>query len=113
MDYNMGYTGVALDAYQMGYNEMYGLDPVDFRYDMDGYTSGARYTNIILPELRAMAGYEDSGAGTWQQLTGEAQETAPYVLDELVGAFMDGMYQANVDNENRIRVMDRPPEYDR
>jgi len=108
-----GYTGAALEAYEMGYNEM-GSDPVNPTiFDMDGYHSGARYSNIILPELRAMAGYEDSGMGTWQQLTGEAQETAPYVLDELVMAFTDGMYQKNRDNIDRVRVRDSPPEYDR
>jgi hypothetical protein len=61
--------------------------------DMSAYTSGARYSNFILPELRAMAGYSDAGYGTWQELTGEARDEAPFLLHELVDAFFQGMYQ--------------------
>jgi len=97
MNNPMGYTGVELEAYEMGYNEFQG-DPVPPEMlDTAGYTSGARYANIILPELRAMAGYSDDGYGTWQELTGEARNEAPYLLNELVDAFFSGMYQKNQD----------------
>jgi len=98
MDNRHGYTGAALEAYDMGYNEFSGADPMPpSEFDLSPFYSSARYANIIVPTIREMAGYEDSGHGTWQQLTGEAQETAPYVLDELVDAFSHGMYQHNLD----------------
>jgi hypothetical protein len=44
-----------------------------------------------------MAGYSDAGYGTWQELTGEARDEAPFLLHELVDAFFQGMYQKNQD----------------
>ena len=113
MNNPMGYTGVRLEAFEMGYNEFQG-DPVPpDMLDMDGYTSGARYANIILPELRAMAGYQDSGKGTWFELTGEARDEVPYIYDELIDAFFEGMYQKNQDMIDAGMEMDIPPSYAR
>jgi len=76
MDNPMGYTGAELQAYEMGYNEYRG-DPVsreDMMMNMGYLYDTARWANILLPKLRSMAGYEDSGYGTWTELTGEAQD---------------------------------------
>jgi hypothetical protein len=99
MDNPMGYTGAELQAYEMGYNEYRG-DPVsreDMMMNMGYLYDTARWANILLPKLRSMAGYEDSGYGTWTELTGEAQDMAPYVLDDLISAFEAGLYQKNED----------------
>jgi hypothetical protein len=53
----------------------------------DGFTSGARWANTVLPRLRDMAGYSDSmGVGTFTDATPESSER----LDELVSAYRHG-----------------------
>jgi hypothetical protein len=53
----------------------------------DGFTSGARWANTVLPRLRDMAGYSDSmGVGTF---TGGDPESSKR-LDELIRAYRDG-----------------------
>ena len=57
------------EAYRMGHSEFEPLDepPEDEEMDLAPFHDGARYCNHILPKLRAMAGYADSGHGTYQE----------------------------------------------
>lgn len=56
------------EAYQMGHDEFSELDlGPDAEPDLAGFQDSARYANHILPKLRAMAGFEDSGHGTFQK----------------------------------------------
>lgn len=48
-------------------------------------TDSAKYANVILPNLRRLAGYEDTtGAGTYTQPGDE------YLFDELVDVYLHG-----------------------
>lgn len=50
----------------------------------DGFSQSARYANVVLPELRRLAGYEDAtGAGTY------TEPGDPHLLDECVSAFIE------------------------
>lgn len=53
----------------------------------DGYTQGAHYANTVLPNLRRLAGYEDSGHGTYQVCPDE--QTSQRHSD-LVDSFREG-----------------------
>jgi len=53
----------------------------------DGFTSGVRWCNHVLPRLRDMAGYSDpTGYGTYTDRSAENSER----LDELIRAYRDG-----------------------
>ncbi|WP_226041190.1 hypothetical protein [Natrinema sp. DC36] len=61
-------------AYEMGYAE---ASPIEGEYGEGGEfadskpevpTDSARWANILAPKLRSIAGYEDSGYGTYQEL---------------------------------------------
>jgi len=58
----------ALDeAYAMGrrrFEDMDIKDPESFT--LEHFRDSAQYTNHVLPTLRCMAGFGDSGVGTWQ-----------------------------------------------
>jgi hypothetical protein len=91
-------------AYQMGYSDSIALTTDEIRaYTretpgadepetavttyFDGFTSGARWSNTVLPRLRDIAGYSDSmGVGTYTDGSAECSER----LDELVRAYRDG-----------------------
>lgn len=64
-------------AYAEKYNE--GLD---FEY----WTESAEYANNVLPRLRAIAGYDDAGYGTY---TDAPSEEVYYIFDEVFEAFYD------------------------
>lgn len=53
-------------AYDKGYDRFADGDPVDDPFaGLDGFREGSTYANHVLPGLRSMAGYDDSGPGTW------------------------------------------------
>ena len=56
------------EAYQMGHDEFQPMDPPEDEDDLNlaPFHDSARYANHILPDLRAMAGFDDSGHGTYQ-----------------------------------------------
>ena len=59
------------EAYRMGHNEFTTMAPpdgdIDEEFDLSPFKSSARWANHIAPDLRAMAGYADSGHGTYQE----------------------------------------------
>ena len=62
-------------------------DPDDFAWQMkDSHTQSATWANHTLPNLRAMAGFEDSGMGTYQ----EGGMRNEHILQELVDAYWEG-----------------------
>jgi hypothetical protein len=55
-------------AYNMGHREFAELDTAeDTEIDPQYITDSARWANVIAPDLRAMAGYADSGPGTYTE----------------------------------------------
>jgi len=91
-------------AYQMGFDDSIALTTDEIRaYTaetpgtdepetavatyFDGFTSGARWANTVLPRLRDLAGYSDpTGYGTFTDGSTENSER----LDELIRAYKDG-----------------------
>ena len=54
------------EAYEMGHSEFSPLDPPeDDQMDLAPFKDGARWCNSLLPTLRSMAGFDDSGPGTY------------------------------------------------
>jgi hypothetical protein len=54
------------EAHRMGYAEFKGHDTAtDPEVDPYFITDSARWANVIQPQLRAMAGFDDSGVGTY------------------------------------------------
>lgn len=96
-----------IEAYELGYGAIGSFDPtkdiegwesMDFderseqlSYAFEGFSQSAHYANNVLPTLRQLAGYEDSGHGTYQN---PPNDEAPYLLNELVVTFIDGYYDA-------------------
>lgn len=98
-------------AYNKGYDRFEGAEdiPDDEEVRLDGFTQSATYANHVLPGLRSMAGYDDSGPGTYtieRQVAAimpgcEEDEPAEaelvssnYVFEELVDAWRSGAYDA-------------------
>lgn len=54
---------------------------------LSAFTDSARYANIILPQLRELAGYEDSGHGTYQEAP---NEDCTHLLGTMVDYFTQG-----------------------
>lgn len=60
------------DAYDMGYSEFADVPSEEYTSreeiyrGLDGFRQYARYSNHVLPHLRALAGYGDGGHGTYQ-----------------------------------------------
>lgn len=54
-------------AYELGYERFDAVDVDEDEIDLEGFRSGAEYANHVLPSLRALAGFEDSGYGTYQE----------------------------------------------
>jgi len=54
------------EAYNKGYDRFVDAEaPDDAEPDLSGFTQSATYANHVLPGLRSMAGYDDSGPGTY------------------------------------------------
>jgi len=55
-------------AYRMGYEEFSDLDGEETEdFDLAPFKGSARWSNTIAPRLRAMAGYSDTGPGTYTE----------------------------------------------
>lgn len=91
------------EAYEMGCNQgvpagknAYRIPEVAtpdeaYRNMSEHYVQSAQYANHILPELRELAGYEDTtGAGTY---TRRPNDEATHLYEEIVNEFWEGVYQ--------------------
>lgn len=101
------------EAYRMGHSEFEDTDlGPDADPDLSGFTDSARYANHVLPDLRAMSGFEDNKGGTYtvnrrvaaikpgceEDEPAEAELTeAQYVFEELVSAWRMGAYDGMED----------------
>lgn len=90
-------------AYRLGYSEFDGAPSVDG--SLGTFRQTARWANIIAPKLRAAAGYDDAGHGTYQEdrkvavvAPGDEDDEpadaelvdSRYVYDDLMAAFDAG-----------------------
>lgn len=76
------------EAYEKGYGEFEELDAED--PDFASYRDMARFTNVIAPQLRELAGFEDSGPGTYTE--GGEEEIEMY--GEVTDMFFMGAFDA-------------------
>lgn len=105
------------EAYAMGYERFDGIQLYEGEeFDLAPFTDSAEYANHILPRLRALAGFEDSGYGTYtgnrdivivsesdledMPISGDLTESH-YLYNELVDEFRNGAYKA-VDNSRTV-----------
>jgi len=101
------------NAYNMGFNRF--NEPQDKEIGKEWfshYTETAEWANSKLPDLRCMAGADDSGHGTYTQhreivvveypddrpMSGE-KTNSQYLFDELVEQFRNGAYDKIEGNE--------------
>lgn len=91
------------EAYEMGFDRFKGLSGEETEeFTFEPFTQSAEWANTILPRLRAMAGYSDSGYGTYTEentvlVTSEdpsAERESRYLFDELVDMYRNGAYDA-------------------
>jgi hypothetical protein len=89
------------EAYDMGHNDAMTLTTAEVREmtreaqeadqavseNFSHYTETARWANAILPQLRALAGYDDPAGHGTHTAGGQA---ASWRLDEVVEAYRDG-----------------------
>jgi hypothetical protein len=115
--YQAGFEKFHLALADEGVNELTEKEREDLSINLDMFTGSAEYANIILPRLRSLAGYTDTGGhGTFTTLEGTvkvvdpreyagqqpeiqegaAQELVPHVLDILVGKFFQGAWDGAV-----------------
>lgn len=103
------------EAYKMGYGKFEDAEVGDpEQFDLSAYHGSAEYANHVLPDLRAMAGFDDSGYGTYQQdrqvaaIAPGCEEDEPAeatlvdahnVFERLSEAFTTGVYDAVAGNE--------------
>lgn len=66
---------------------------------MDNYTQYDSYSNHDLPRIRAMAGCQDSGYGTYQNCS----EKDDWRVDELMEAWNDGIYEGFDEEAEKIK----------
>jgi len=115
------------EAFGMGCQEFDGVDVDDcdqiIDFDAGSITDSARYANIILPCLRALAGMGDDGTGCYTEdrevavIPPEARGDLPadgfttnadYLVSRLVDAFFEGAYlsveEAFEEKELRIEM---------
>lgn len=97
-------------AYKMGFERFQDLDGEETEgFDLAPFKSGAHWSNTLAPKLRAMAGYDDRGHGTYTDerqvaaIVPGAEEDEPaeaeltdahHIYTELVKAFDRGAYDA-------------------
>jgi len=107
-------------AYKDGYNRFDDAVVEDAEsYDLAAHRSSATYANNVLPMLRAEAGYGDRGHGTYQEhrevaaIVPGCEEDEPaeaklldarYVLDDLIDAWENGVYDAIEGKERGARL---------
>lgn len=79
------------EAYEKGYEEFEGFSSqVEETTDFASYRDMARFTNVIAPQLRMLAGFEDSGPGTFTE--GGEEEIEMY--GEVTDMFFMGAFDA-------------------
>lgn len=98
------------EAYTRGYDRFSGMD-AEIAEDVDPayFTDSAAWANHVLPTLRCMSGYRDSGMGTWQvdgevaviqdgdegdEPAGATTMLASDFQDRVVDAWYNGVYAA-------------------
>lgn len=85
------------EAYEMGYDRFAVADTVDDP-ELHYFKESAEWCNTILPKLRCMSGYSDSGHGTYttvETVETEIQEVeSHHLLDEIVSAWDMGARDA-------------------
>lgn len=115
--YQKGFEKFHLALADEDVDELTETERQELAINLDLFTSSAEYANIILPWLRSLAGYVDTGGhGTFTTLEGsvkaidprdytergpdiregDAQDIVPEVLDELVGKFFQGAWDGAV-----------------
>lgn len=60
---------VESQAYLLGYKRFEDMaedEDDEFVVDLDGFRQGSEYANHVLPDLRALAGHNDAGHGTYR-----------------------------------------------
>jgi hypothetical protein len=98
------------EAYRMGHDEFTDVDAESAEeIEFSHFTGSARWANIIAPKLRAMAGYDDRGHGTYQEerqiaaIKPGCEEDEPaeahlmdafHLYDSLTDAYRMGAYDA-------------------
>ena len=93
--YEMGYTRALDVSAELPDDHDRAIEEVSRGFE--GYTGGASYANNVLPTLRAMAGYEDDGHGTYTRCN---TKNVPYDrLARLVDAFRLGYEEKCLGNE--------------
>lgn len=99
------------DAYMLGYGKFHDMPPSTAeKFELEHYHSTSDYSHNVMPVLRQLAGFEDRhGTGTFQGerrvVVVEPEDRdesiidadvvySRYLLDELIGAFERGVFDA-------------------
>lgn len=104
--YEMGYAQTEHfrpDLEIPGWDEMSEDQRVTEAFEsFDGHSQYAGYANHTLPSLRAMAGFEDSGYGTYTECPSDA---AMYFFTDLVDAYQNGYIDGFLGDEKADEVI--------
>jgi len=108
-------------AYDDGFEKFVAV-PIDEpgEFDLEGFRSSAYYANNVLPNLRALAGHEDNGHGTYTGdrdvavIESHQEDDVPAkadrvmasdLMDEILRAWDRGVYDA-ANGEDRYATLD-------
>jgi len=85
-------------------------------YDRDQLVQSAEYANDVLPEVRSMAGFTDTGPGTYRELPevggmtdDQVEEELEATAEELLDTFWDGFDSAAPASPLPMAPVDVPP----
>jgi len=93
-------------AYRLGYSETEGTIADDTTVQVETeremlqlaheslsqFKGSARWANIVAPQLRELAGYEDSGVGTYTQVPDDSVvHTREHLVDYFGQGYVDGL----------------------
>jgi len=93
-------------AYRLGYSETEGMigglpaaraeteaEAISLAQEsLSMFKESARWANIIAPQLRELAGYEDSGVGTYSQVPDDSVvHTREHLVDYFGQGYVDGL----------------------
>ena len=99
-----------IEAYKDGYGRFEGFDGLEQEgFDLGPFYDSAIYANIVLPAMRAAAGYADDGPGTYtverevvvvpkssmmddRPIEAEGPVPSSHILSELTNAWSMGAY---------------------
>lgn len=115
----------AEEAYRLGYKEFRELDGEETEdFDLGPFYGTARYANFVLPNIRALAGYDDRGHGTFSEerqvaaIKPGCEEDNPadaeltesrHLMDEMQEAWRIGVYDAVEGKEYGASLDEAPP----